>query len=77
MVDPKVQAVASQLEDIAVIAKTMCNDLREGADNPYARVYWLRKQLGYAVAMLGQGNPSAKQQQEIEDHYEKIVGRNG
>lgn len=74
MVDKaKLNHAANQLEDLAVIAKFMVTDLREGADNPYGRVYWLRKQLGYLVADLGIGVP--KGLQEIEDHYEKLVNR--
>lgn len=74
MVDQKVLNAAHQLEDIAVIAKAMCNDLREGADNPYGRVYWLRKQMSYLVATLGEGVPSGLQ--AIEKHYEREVSRN-
>lgn len=72
-IDPKINLAANQLEDLAIIAKFMVTDLREGEDNPYGRVYWLRKQLGYIVANLGQGVPIGLD--KIETHYETMIGR--
>lgn len=72
-IDPKVALAAHQLEDLAIIAKLMVTDLRDGDDNPYGRVYWLRKQLGYIVANLGQGVPTGLD--KIEQHYETMIGR--
>lgn len=65
----RVNQAANELEDLAMIAKLMVTDLREGKDNPYGRVYWLRKQLGYTVAKLGVGVP--KGLDVIETEYEK------
>lgn len=65
----KLNKASHELEDLATIAKIMVTDLREGKDNPYARVYWLRKQLGYIVADLGVGVP--KGLDKIEAEYEK------
>lgn len=72
MVDrDKVLNAAAQLEDIAVIAKMMVTDLREGADNPYGRVYWLRRLMTYVVNDLGAGTPTGLQ--AIEDYYERQI----
>lgn len=67
----RLNKAANELEDIATIAKLMVTDLREGKPNPYGRVYWLRKQLGYTVAGLGVGVP--KGLDVIETEYEKQV----
>jgi len=64
-------SVAAALEEIAVMAKTMCNDIRDGVPNPYARVYWLRTQLSRQVARLGCGQPG--HQREIAVRYESQV----
>lgn len=69
MPDSKVIKAANELEDLAIIAEIMVNDLRAGKDNPYGRVYWLRKQLSYTVAGLGEGVP--KGLDAIETEYEK------
>lgn len=73
-IDPRIAEVANLLEELSMIADHMVTDIREGADNPYERVYWLRKQIGYLVSRLGAGVPKAKDLQAIEDHYEKLVG---
>lgn len=69
--EDRVTEAANLLEELSIIAKCMVTDLREGADNPYGRVYWLRKQMSHAVAMLGSGVPGGLQ--KIEDHYEKML----
>ena len=71
MVNDKVLKAAAELEDIAVIAKTMCNDLRDGAPNAYARVYWLRKRMSVIVSNLGFGTPTPSVLATIEREYEK------
>jgi hypothetical protein len=70
----KVEWAASELEDVATIAKMMVTDLREGdKSEAYLRVYWLRKQLGYIVARLGEGVP--KGLQDIEVEYERRLNQ--
>lgn len=54
----KVMQAAKELEEIAILAKQMVIDLREGAPNPYTRVYWLRWRLGRIVTKMGIGVPS-------------------
>ncbi len=60
---------ADRVEELAAIAKQIVLDLRGDPDDrasqedadltAYGRVYWLRKQLGYVVASLGQpGTPA-------------------
>lgn len=57
MVNKNVLNAANELEDIAAMAKQMADDLRNGAPNAYARVYWLRWRLGLIVRTLGVGVP--------------------
>lgn len=55
------QTLAShRLEELTVHMKNLVQDLREGRATPssYARVYELRKEIGYVVAMLGSGAPT-------------------
>lgn len=63
--------VADQLEELVIAAKQMVIDLRANPDadtagreewlrsndTAYARVYWLRRELGYVVNQLGVGLP--------------------
>ena len=63
--------VAAALEDIALLARQIGTDIREGVDDPYARVYWLRTRLGREVARLGVGQPA--HQQRLTDHYEQLL----
>lgn len=70
----KLDKAANELEDLAIIAKIMVNDLREGKPNAYGRVYWLRRQLSYVVAGLGIGIP--KGLDAIETEYERLVNLN-
>jgi hypothetical protein len=63
--------VAAALEDIAVIAKTMSNDIREGVADPYARIYWLRTRMSRIVASMGAGQPG--NQNHIAAEYEQYL----
>lgn len=72
---------AARLEELAAIAKQMVLDLRgeggseEDADlTAYARVYWLRKQLGYVVAPLGVGAPDSWTTKVAEREYGEEAG---
>lgn len=67
----KVRKVANELEDVALLAKHMVIDLREGEPNAYARVYWLRWRLGKVVAELGVGVPSGLP--AIAEEYERYL----
>ena len=67
----KVLKAADELEGLAIIAKQMCIDLRNGVDDPYARVYWLRRQFGYVVADLGFG--PVRHLDVIEAEYKAYV----
>jgi hypothetical protein len=53
----KVNAAANTMEDLAAIAKQVVIDLRAGKPHPYARVYWLRREMGRVVATMGVGTP--------------------
>lgn len=70
-IDDKVAKAATDLEDIAVLAKTISQDLREGKHAAYARVYWLRHRLSKIVATLGVGAPPGLPLINIE--YKKFL----
>ena len=67
----KILKAASQLEDIAVLAKQMTKDLRENKINAYSAVYYLRVELGHIVASLGYGVPPRFH--AIRLHYESLL----
>lgn len=49
---------ANALEDLTPAIKDMVRRIREGAEpDPYAAVYWLRREVGRVVASLGAGQP--------------------
>lgn len=55
----KVVAAANRLEELAPILKEMVVDFRDGTEpDPYASVYWLRRELTRIVSGLGYGQPS-------------------
>ena len=62
---------ASELEDLTVMAKEMVSGIRDGSERePYAAVYWLRRELGYIVRKMGQGVPNTA---EAENYYRQQV----
>lgn len=63
---------ATELEDIAVIAKQMCSDLRAGAPDPYARLYWLRRRLSRVMSQFPEGGRSALKS-GVADEYEAYL----
>lgn len=66
-----VNEVASQLEDLTIVMKTMIENLRTGAEyQPYAAVYWLRLQVSREVAKLGSGQPSTR---TVEQYYKSLI----
>lgn len=72
-VDYKRQEAANRLEELAIIAKTMVEDIRtgDGPADPYSLLYWLRTEVGRVVATMGAG--PGRSAQSIKDHYEKMV----
>lgn len=78
--DRKRREAAARLEDLAAIATRMVRDLRgEPGDQQsqdyadltaHARVYWLRKQLGYVVADLGYNAPATWATKAVEREYQ-------
>jgi hypothetical protein len=73
---------ADRVEELAVIAKQIVLDMRGDPDDrasqedadltAYGRVYWLRTQLGYVVASLGQpGTPPSWVRKLVKSEYEK------
>lgn len=62
---------AGRLEDLIVMAKEMVTCIRDGSERqPYAAMYWLRRELGYAVRDLGEGVPNTA---EVENYYRQQV----
>lgn len=72
---------AARVEELAAIAKQIVLDLRGDVDDrasqedadltAYGRVYWLRTQLGYVVASLGQpGPPPSWVRKLVKSEYE-------
>lgn len=76
---------AERLEELLVAAQRVIVDLRGQAgesgqvaasDTAHARVYWLRKQLGYLVADLGVGLPPHWTTKVVEQEYAKLLSTN-
>jgi hypothetical protein len=77
--DRKRVEVSHQIEDLTAIMKQLVLDLRgepgnrlsqEHADlTAYARVYWLRKQLGYLTRELGYDAPATWATKFVEKEY--------
>jgi hypothetical protein len=77
--------VSHQLEELTIIAKQMVQDLRgepgnrlsqENADlTAYARVYWLRKQIGYLTRELGFETPHTWATKLVEKEYGTELAR--
>lgn len=77
--------VSHQLEELTIIAKQMVQDLRgepgnrlsqENADlTAYARVYWLRKQIGYLTRELGFETPPTWATKLVEKEYGTELAR--
>lgn len=65
----KIATATEELDDIAILAKTIADELRAGIDQPYERVYWLRHRLSKTVALLGAGTP--RKIGRFDDEYEK------
>lgn len=74
---------ANRLEELAAIAKAMVQDLRgqpgesgqvAANDTAYARVYWLRRELGYVVNTLGVGLPERWAQRVVAREYGPEAG---
>lgn len=73
---------AEQLDRLIVVANQVALDLRgkEGEreqlnanDTAYARLYWLRKQLGHVVADVGTGAPTAWRMKALTHEYGKLL----
>lgn len=71
---------ANRLEELTAIAKQVVIDLRgqDGAakqqaasDMAYARVYWLRRELGHVVATLGVGLPDGWRLRLVAQEYKR------
>jgi hypothetical protein len=69
---------ADRLEELAAIAQAMVTDLRgqpgesgqtAASDTAYARVYWLRREIGYVVNALGVGLPPRWAQRVVSKEY--------
>lgn len=56
--DAKVIQAANELEDLIPVLRDMVNQLRVGDPQPYARVYWFRRDVSRIVARLGAGIPA-------------------
>lgn len=73
---------AQHLEDLAVVARQMAEDLRgqpgesgqvAANDTAYGRLYWLRTQLGYVVNTLGVGLPLRWVQRVVAKEYGTLL----
>lgn len=63
--------VANKLEELIPAIKEMIVRLRTGEESqPYAAVYWLRRELSHEVAKLGAGAPNTK---NVERHYSELM----
>lgn len=71
--DARAVNASYRLEELLAIGKAVVLDLRDGADAPYARVYWLRRELGYVVAELGVGLPNHAELKAVTAEYEALV----
>lgn len=60
---------ADDLEEIIIAAKQVVIDLRAGVDDPYARLYVLRRELGKVVATLGAGSPTGASMTALVEEY--------
>jgi hypothetical protein len=49
---------ANRLEELTTMLKQVTLNLRDGAPNAYAQVYWLRQEMSKIVASLGIGVPT-------------------
>lgn len=76
---------AARVEELAAIAKQVVLDLRgeldatavghlRANDTAYARVYWLRRELGRVVAELGVGLPNHRVMKAVEKEYGDEAG---
>ncbi len=55
----KIQQAAADLEALVPVMKQMVINLRTGEETqPYAAVYWLRREISHVVATLGAGQPN-------------------
>lgn len=48
---------ANRLEELTIVGKEIVLSLRSGDEESYAKMYWLRRELGYIVNTLGVGVP--------------------
>ena len=65
------EETAIWLEEFSVISKQMAEDIRigNGPEDPYIKVYWLRKMLSRLVAQRGSGSPKTAQMRRVWTHY--------
>jgi hypothetical protein len=73
MSQDKATAAAARLEELSTVMSQMVTDLREGKPHPYARVYWLRREIGRVVATLGADVPPSIGQVDME--YNLLIPR--
>lgn len=63
---------AGKVENLTIIMKDISKRLYDGLEpDPYAALYWLRRELGYIVATLGVGVPNTKEVAERYEEYKK------
>lgn len=60
---------AAKLEDITVVSKQMVVDIREEVVDPYAALYWLRREIGRIVSTMGVGLPASDMLRQVQDRY--------
>lgn len=64
---------ANRLEELGVALGEMVRDLRIGKPHAYARVYWLRRELGRVVTTLGTDAPSSHVLRDVAREYEELI----
>lgn len=69
------ETAADKIEALSMVMKEMVKELRSGSPNSGARVYWLRREVGYILrrhfpAVVG---PSPSKLSEIDDEYRPLL----
>lgn len=54
----KLDRAANRLEELTIIQKEAVKNLRLGAPDAYAQVYWIRREMSKIVGSLGFGIPA-------------------
>lgn len=62
-----------RIGELSALARQVELDLRDGAPDAYARVYWLRRELGYVANELGVGLPDHAALRRVEAEYTALV----